>query len=203
MTSKEPGTGLPVFNIVLRAGLLHENISEFLTRKERSYYTADGDVSISIEAGSLPAVLYVLLHESVHVLDISNRLGEEGMPKLFTDRPADLLINGIWESSNTKVPAYQSPLFKMSWFGDGKSAPIGAAEPTYRMLAQTPFVSSYGSSNWHEDVAELAACYYLTQKLDQPYRIVLKRGNELVYSLSPMDGALVRARFPQITSLFN
>ena len=53
MTSKEPGTGVPVFNIVLRAGLLRENISQFLTRKERSYYAAnDPHISLSIEAGS-------------------------------------------------------------------------------------------------------------------------------------------------------
>ena len=60
----------------------------------------------------------------------------------------------------------------------------------------------YGSSNWYDDAAELVTCYYLTEKLHQPYRIVLRRASETVYVLSPMGGALVRARFPQITPLF-
>jgi hypothetical protein len=202
-TVMEPGSTLPIFDIVLRAGLLNENVSEFLTRKERGYYTAtDSGPTLSIEAGSLPAVLYVLLHESVHVLDISNRAGQAGPPRLLSSSHSDQLVRGIWEGATDKVPAYRSPLFEVSWFGAGKPENIEAAEPTYRFLASTPFVSLYGSSNWYDDAAELVTCYYLTQKLQQPYRIVLSRGTETLYSLSPMDGALVRARFPQIMPLF-
>jgi len=202
-TIKEAGSTFPVFDMVLRAGLLNEDISEFLTRKERGYYTAtSSDLTISIDAGSYPALLYVLLHESVHVLDISNRAGQPGSPRLFADNSSDQLERGIWENATTKVPGYRSPLFELSWFGAGKPESIDAAEPTYRLLAKTPFVSLYGSSNWYDDAAELVTCYYLTQKLQQPYRIVVSRGTETLYSLSPMEGTLVRARFPQITALF-
>ena len=202
-TTMEPGSTGPVFDIVLRAGLLNESVSTFLTRKEQGYYTAAGSgLTLSIEAGTLPALLYVLLHESVHVLDISNRAGRGGPPQLYAGSPSDQLVRGIWESAIDKVPAYRSQLFKLSWFGAGKPESIEAAEPTYRFLASTPFVSLYGSSNWYDDAAELVTCYYLTQKLQQPYRIVLSRGTETLYSLSPMDGALVRARFPQIIALF-
>ncbi len=202
-TIKDAGSPFPVFDIVLRAGLLNENVSEFLTRKERGYYTpTDPDVTLSIQAGSLPAVLYVLLHESVHVRDISNRRGQPGSPQLFASHPSDQLVEGIWENATAKVPAYRSPLFDISWFGAGKPESIEAAEPTYRLLARTPFVSLYGSSNWYDDAAELVTCYYLTQKLQQPYRIFLSRGPKTLYSLSPMDGALVRARFSTINPLF-
>lgn len=201
---KEEGSTLPVFDIVLRAGLLNESASAFLTRKERSYYSMDGsDLTVSIDVGSSPALLYVLLHESVHVLDISNRGGKDVSPQLFPNNTSDQLVRGIWENHITKVPAYQSPLLQMSWFGEGKPQNIQAAEAAYRMLATTPFVSLYGGSNWYDDVAELVTCYYLTQNLHQPYRIVLSRGAETVYSLSPMEDALVRARFPQIMPLFS
>lgn len=99
------------------------------------------------------------------------------------------------------APAYESPLFKVNWFG-GTPKSLDAAEPTYRMLARTPFVSLYGSSNWYDDIAELVTCYYLTQILKQPYRIVLHRGANVLYSLSPMDLPLVRARFTEIVPLF-
>jgi hypothetical protein len=203
-TMMEDGSTLPVFDLVLRAGLLHENISELLTRKERNYYSiADSEITLSIEAGSLPAVLYILLHESVHVLDISNRAGKGGPPQLFANGPPGLLVQGIWEDARTPMPAYQSPLFKLSWFGSGKRASLDAAEPTYRMLAQTPFVSLYGSSNWYDDIAELVTCYDLTQRLHQPYRILLSRGHEVFYSLEPMNSPLVQGRFKTISTLFS
>ena len=50
------------------------------------------DVPLSVEAGSLPALLYVFLHESVHVLDISNRAGQAGPPKLFVDGASAQLV---------------------------------------------------------------------------------------------------------------
>lgn len=204
VTSVEAGSTLPVFDIVLRAGLLHETVSDYLTRKERGYYSsAPSDITLDFEGGSLSAVLYVLTHESVHVLDISNRAGKEGPPQLFANSPPDLLVQGIWESARVKVPAYQSPLFQLSWFGSGKQPSLATAEPIYRALARTPFVSLYGSSTWYEDVAELVTCYYLTQILKQPYRVVISKGTEVQYTLSPVQNPLVQARFPGIQPLFN
>lgn len=40
VTSKEEGSTPAIFDIVLRAGILHETVSQFLTRKERCYYSA-------------------------------------------------------------------------------------------------------------------------------------------------------------------
>ena len=204
VSSMEAGSTLPIFDIVLRAGLLHETVSDYLTRKERGYYSsAPSDISLAFEGGSLSAVLYVLTHESVHVLDISNRGGKEGPPQLFANSPPNLLVQGIWEDARAKVPAYQSPLFQMGWFGSGKQPSLDTAEPTYRMLARTPFVSLYGSSSWYEDIAELVTCYYMTQVLKQPYRVVISKGTEVQYTLSPVQNPLAQARFPGILPLFN
>jgi len=203
-TIKEEDSTLSVFNIVLRASLLNENVSDFLTRNERNCYTAsDSDVSVSVEAGSLPALLYVFLHESVHVIDISNRLGQVGPPQLFSTSSPFQLVQGIWDDATKQVPSYQSPQFENSWFRTGKPVSISTAETIYQMLARSPFVSLYGSSNWYDDAAELVTCYYLTQKLHQPYRIVLHKGSEVLYSLDPMSSGLVTARFAGITPLFS
>lgn len=204
VTSLEEGSKLPVFDIVLRASILHETVSEFLTRKERSYYAATpSDITLNIEGGSLSAVLYVLTHESVHVLDISNRAGRDEPPRLFENSPPDLMVKGVWENARTKVPAYRSPLFQLSWFGSGNRQRLDTAEPTYRALAQTPFVSLYGSSSWYEDASELVTCYYMTRILKQPYRIVLHEGAKTLYASSPMDNPLVQKRYAAILPLFD
>ncbi|MBS1813555.1 MAG: hypothetical protein JSS87_01635 [Acidobacteria bacterium] len=190
------------FDMALRASLLHENISEFLTRKERNYYSDDPGIRLSIAAGSMPALLYVLLHESVHVLDISNRGGKPGFPQLFPGENSDRFVRGIWENTTTMTTTYQSPLFKMSWFGTRKQQNPELAVDTYRTLAKTPFVSLYGSSNWHDDIAELVTCYYFTQILKQPYRIVVQKNNAVIYSLEPMKNPLVQARFREVVPLY-
>lgn len=137
------------------------------------------------------------------MLDISNRAGSDDPPRLLKNSPPDLLTKGIWESARTKVPAYQSPLFQISWFGSGNRQSLDTAAPIYRALAQTPFVSLYGSSSWYEDVAELVTGYYMTQILKQPYRIVLHKGAETLYASSPMEDPLVRERFAAILPLFD
>lgn len=203
ITIKEAGSTRSIFDIVLRAGLVNENVSEFLTRKERNCYAeSSSGETVSVEAGSLPALLYVLLHESVHVVDISNRTGQEGPPQLFKNGAPNQLVQDIWDHATTAVPAYRSPLLEGSYFRTGKKRSMDQAEPTYQTLARTPFISLYGSSNWYDDLAELVTWYYLTQKLHQPYRIVLRRGNIVLYSLDPANLKLVTDRFGAITPLF-
>jgi hypothetical protein len=202
-TIKEDGTAGPVFDVVLRASILNESISDFLTRKERNCYSAtDSTKTLSVDAGPLPALLYVLLHESVHIVDISNRDGQAGPPRLFTNGAPNRLVQGIWRDATTKEPAHGSPLLEGTWFRTGKPASIDLAETTYVALARSPFVSLYGSSNWYDDVAELVTCYYLTQKMHQPYRIVLRKGSDVLYSLDPMNSKLVTERFAAVAALF-
>ncbi len=204
ITMKEETSPDVVFNIVLRSGSLDESISGFLTRKERNYYSAsDSHLTVSVEAGSLPAALYVLLHECVHVIDIANRSGQAGPPQLFAKNSTPELVEGIWENASTISPAYRSPLLDTIYYRTGKPGSIDAAKATYQALARTPFVSLYGSSNWYDDVAELVTCYYLTQELHQPYRIVLRKESDTIYSLDPLNSPLVAARFPSITAILS
>ncbi len=202
-TMLESDSTEPVFNVVVRASILHETVSDFLTRKERTCYIGgDSGETITVEAGSLAALLYVLLHESVHVIDISNRHGQDGSPNLSAGADPSHLVRGVWTDATTTVAVYRSPLLEGSWFRTRRPVSISNAEATYQMLARTPFVSLYGSSNWYDDIAELVACYYLTQVLHQPYQIVLRNGSEVLYSLKPMDSTLVQTRFRWIMPLF-
>jgi hypothetical protein len=43
----------------------------------------------------------------------------------------------------------------------------------------------------------------LTQKLHQPYRIVLRNGDKTVYSLQLMDSKLVATRFPDLAAIYD
>jgi hypothetical protein len=68
LTSLDPETGL--FDITLRASIIDESLSTFLTTKERRIYTDDGSgMSVTVTGTGTNALTYVLLHESSHVLD--------------------------------------------------------------------------------------------------------------------------------------
>jgi len=79
---------------------------------------------------------------------------------------------------------------------------MDTAEATYQALGQSPFVSLYATTNWLDDSAELVAMYHLTHVLQQPYRIVLHRDQQIIVSISPMESPLVAARFPSVKALY-
>ena len=130
--------------------VLREDVSEWLTRKERTASTPpDSPLSVSVEAGKLDAIVYVLLHEATHVVDAS--LGFT--PAMSARRPV---------SSGTSPPVVhrrrlerthdpRSPIPRPA-AGAGP-VPRRAAETAshrpgrsvYTALRRTPFASLYGS----------------------------------------------------------
>ena len=59
-----------LFHITIRAGFLRENVSEWMTWKERTCFeVASSPLCVSVEAGELDAIIYVILHEATHIVD--------------------------------------------------------------------------------------------------------------------------------------
>jgi hypothetical protein len=192
-----------LFDITIRAGIFRQNVSEWLTEKERTCFdTAAGSpLDVSIEAGTLPAIVYVLLHEATHVVDSSLRitpaLPAKGRPAGSADTSA--FTRGVWSDASTPVARYRDPLLESVRFrSGGRVLPIGDARTVYEALSRTPFASLYGSRNWPDDLAEYVALYELTRKLDQPYRIVIGKGAEKVFVYEPMKSSLVLGRSDQL-----
>jgi hypothetical protein len=188
-----PGEPYPLFDITFRAGVLQETVSQFLTNKERGCFdTAGSSLSVAIVGGSLDAIVYVLLHEATHVVDLALGVvsGDQVSPT------AGSIADGVWSNRLTAAPPYRQPLLESTAFRHtGKVMSITRAREVYTALGRTPFASLYGSSNWGDDVAELVAWYDLTQKLKQPYRIELRDQGRVVFTYAPMDAPLVRSRF--------
>ncbi len=197
-----PGEPYEVFDIIFRAGILQENISEILTQKERTCFDAAGSaMNVYIDGGKLDAIIYALLHEATHVVD-----GSLGMIKDSNSIPAGSnggpFTSGVWSDRTTPVPQYRTALLEDIHYRGGKIRNMNEAQNIYDALRKTPFVSLYGSSNWYDDLAELVTWYHLTQKMKQPYHLEIRRGAEVLYSYSPMDSTLVQSRFEQITQFY-
>lgn len=192
----DPDAPVPVYDLTIRAGVLRETVSEFLTWKERTCFDAAGSTrTVVVEAGSLEAIVYVLLHEATHMVD--GALGLTPGAVGSGSREAHPLTEDVWNDRLTIAPAYASPrLAGLAYRRGGRPVPIAEAVSVYEALRRTPFASLYGSSNWHDDLAELATWHHLTSRLGQPYRIVVRERDREVFVYEPMASPLVQRRLP-------
>jgi hypothetical protein len=183
------------FNITFRAGILHETISEWATKRENLLYdkTENNEYSVRIEAGPLDAFVYVLLHEATHVVDAVLKL----TPPIenATDSAAPTLITkGIWYKMNVPFEPYLDSLIEQTLFRGGGRIPIVSAPEIYHTLSRMPFVSLYATASWSEDIAELETIYHLTHKLKQPFYVNVKKGNYELARFEPMKSKRVKKR---------
>lgn len=202
-----PGETHQLFDITFRAEILNQDVSDWLTWKERTCFDSTGStLRVSIQAGHLDAFLYVLLHEATHVVDGSlgitpKILSQDG--QILPDSLVTDFIGGIWTGHTSVATAYKSPLLdSLVYRRGGKPLPIRQARRVYQDLAKSPFVSLYGRSSWHEDLAEYITVYHFTQKLGQPFAIKIQNGKQPVFEYKPMQSALVSKRFKYIARFY-
>jgi hypothetical protein len=190
-----------LYDITVNARILPMNVSDWLTDKERTCFDSTGSpLRVSVDAGmKLDALLYVLLHEATHVVDytegITPKVGADGRTWAADRRPVTPFTEGIWSDPSLPALPFRDPLRAGLRFYSGSTAlPVDQASRVYESLRRTPFVSLYGGRNSLDDLAEYVTVYHLTEVLKQPYRIVIRRGNDEVFEYEPMKSDLVRRR---------
>jgi hypothetical protein len=147
LTSRDGTTGL--YDITLRASILDEPLSTFLTNKEQRVFREDGSgITVTVTGTGTDAVTYVLLHESTHVVDFACGI---------TAQPQRGFGAGIWASQKEMVLELADSIAAKTYFRGGSRVPMGQAAAVYDALAQTPFVSVYATAEPQEDLAELVA----------------------------------------------
>jgi hypothetical protein len=203
-----PNEAFRLFDITVNAGILHENVSQWLTRKEQRCFDIKGSpLRVSVEAGTkVDALLYVLLHEATHIVDLAEQItpgfAPDGLSKA-PNGPARPFTQGVWIDLALPVAAYRDPVRgSLLYYGASRPIPIDRAPEVYAYLRRTPFASLYGGRNWLDDLAEFVSVYHLTEVLKQPYRIVVRRDNDEVFTYEPMKSALVRSRIAVVKQFY-
>ena len=65
-----------------------------------------------------------------------------------------------------------------------------------------PLASLYAMASWFEDLAELVTIYHLTQKMNQPFRVVVRKNNlEVIRFETFFQRASLNPNAPLITGL--
>jgi hypothetical protein len=172
LTSANAKTGL--YDITLRASILDESLSQFLTTKEHRVFTTEGSgITVEVKGTGTDAVTYVLLHESTHVVDQSCNI---------TSEPHNRFVEGIWMEPHTLVPKLASSTAGTTYFHHGRPLAFSQAATVYDSLAQSPFVSLYSTASEQEDFAELVAWREVMQQ----------HGGNLIIEMADADGKILR-----------
>jgi hypothetical protein len=188
----------PTYSIAVRSGALNETISELVTRKERTLFdTAGSDLSVTVDAGTLNAMIYVLLHEATHVVDFVDGVSPDPAHP-GGDHP---IASGIWREDRTLADEYRLPILMDILWRNGRPMSITHAVDLYDALRLTPFISVYASCEPNDDFAELVAWSELAGRFHQPYRIVISKGATIVRVFEPAHSHLVRMRQKSLRQL--
>ncbi len=188
-----------MFNITFRAEILKQTISEWTTWKENTCYikSEDNQYEVIIDSGNLDAIVYVLLHEATHVvdavLDLTPHLNEQDV---FIG--SDSYTKNFWDKFNETSLNVISPLLETTLFKTGKTMPVSYAPDVYKALRETPFVSLYSTASWYEDLAEMLTIYHLTEKMKQPYKVLVKKNGITMITYEPNKNKQVKKRQNQM-----
>lgn len=196
----------PLFDIAIRAGILHQSASEWMTEKESSCFDRRVTTfSLRTEIGNITALQYVFLHEATHIVDATCQITPTlpSDPSIARQDSATPFTAGIWEDARTPVNRYlDQGLLSIRFRQGGKPVDASKMKELYEALGRTPFVSLYGSSARTEDLAEYLTVYHLTQKLKQPFRISVFDGDREVLLHDPMNSEIVRSRFTLMSQFY-
>jgi hypothetical protein len=192
LTSPAAKAGL--YDITLRASILDESLTTFLTTKERRVFTQDGSgITVTVKETGTDALTYVLLHESTHVMDKSCGITEDPHSRFTAD---------IWAGQKEMVPALASSVAATTYFRGGQRIGAGQAATVYDALARTPFVSLYATASRLEDFAELVAWHEILKQ--HHGNLVIEENNsrgERLRHWEPLTFPGVQKRFADVDEL--
>ena len=194
-----PSEPFRLFDITIRAAILHQTAAEWIAEKEGSCFEFNNSLfRLQVDVGTISALQYVLLHEATHVVDSTKDITPSMRPTPDGEaNPNETPFTaGIWEDPRKPRSPFQDARLMMIRFRPGgRVLPAEEAKDVYLALGKTPFVSLYGSCARTEDLAEYVTVYHLTQKLKQPYRITILDGEKKVLVHEPMASDTVRGRY--------
>lgn len=181
------------YYMILNSALLTESLDEWLTYRENSFFTEGSPFSIKVRTGtSYKALLYGLLHEGGHIVDIEYHVTPyiDPLHKKVIQQQSEVsgFTRGVWEAQKTPEAKYVfNNQDRLNVYGifDRALVPGGEMEAMFAQLKKTPFVSFYAGTTWYEDFADFITYHHLQKNLRGSLRLELYKGEVLVESFAP------------------
>jgi len=178
--------------LILNPAILHTSLSEWVAFRDNSAFETGSYRAGNTLGGSEKGALHTLTHEAAHIYDYVRRATPYTEPSLvelgFSDIEQTDFTAAVWQSYRQVHAEHDfSQRSSITSYGLGKLLPNTALPEVFQALSTTSFASLYGSSNWAEDFAEMAAWLHIRQQYGLEYRIQIYRHDELIAEYSPLD----------------
>jgi hypothetical protein len=195
-----PNDSLKLFTITVRAEILHQTITEWLTEKEKSCFDfTNSDIDLRYNAGNLNALVYVLIHEATHIVDAALGIYSNNTNPTLSEALAESsFTKDVWDNRTSVTKKFKNDLLEKVYFRSRETLPISKAQELYEELSQSPFISLYGRNSCHEDFAEFVTIKYLIQSMGQEFSIELTRSGSTIYTYKPLKSRLVKQRIRRL-----
>lgn len=194
------------YYLVFNSGSLQISVNDWLSSKEESGFDFDDlSVNVRVECGKAgnekPGFLYVLFHETAHVVDyVKDRTPyvENDTQILNESKVQETpFTKNIWKELRLPVPgadfANRTNISSYGFHGKPKIK-SSEAEKFYRDLAKTPFASAYASGSWAEDFADTTGLLLLTKALKEDLTLTVLKNKKAVFSYQPLKTDKVKER---------
>lgn len=199
------------FYMIINSALLTESLDDWLTYRENSYFKQAADsYRVRVSTGTdYKALLYGLLHEGGHILDYEDNINpylDELHKKMIGAGEISGFSRGVWERQKTPADEYdfnnRDKLNVYGIFADKPPIPADELPGMFSQLTQTPFVSFYGGTAWHEDFADLATYYHVETKLGGRIVVELLHAGKVVDRYMPIARGVAGEREAILEKLY-
>ncbi len=192
------------FFMVFNYSVLVQNMNQAVSERIASVFKKDSAWQVEVDISRKESALfYLLLHEGTHGVDYVLRLQEYVDPQsFFFQKKMPMVLDyqkGIWKSYAHPQKDYDFALRdKITFYGLSKGPLLEYKETgrLYSGLEKSVFPTLYASLSWAEDLAESLALYHITQKLNLPYNVTIRKNQKIIhhYSLEKHASSMARIR---------
>lgn len=193
--------------LLINKKTLKFSLQEWINQKEQTCFIEDGNspYQVHVETSADYLGLFgIMLHETSHCVDYVKRFtpytdsNSEVFHMIYNNPVIGGDFSAIWKSIIQLDELLVSfPLrSEVTFYGmnEGPKLRLSQAKEVYQQLSRSPFVSLYGTLNWAEDFAEAAMYYHMTQHMNLPYKIQVRKNEQVTYEYEPMKNPNILKR---------
>ena len=190
--------------LIFNPEILTTDMGKWLAYRDTSTALEDAKIRIEVDIESNFAVLlYTLVHELSHVVDIYYKAQMFPWPGLQYEKYASILpADDVWQSFYIPKKRYDFPnRKKIRPYGLGFRISPRELISIYKALPKYPYVSVYAAISSGEDFAETFTVCYLKEYHNLEYRVKIFYSDELKATFTPLKSPKVRHRCQNVLHL--
>lgn len=206
--------GHTYYYLILNSSLLETSIDDWLSYKDNSLFDKSASLpAIRVKTQTkFKALMYGLLHEGAHIVDyelgVTPYVDSQHQRFIARKQSRSDFTDNIWLSGSQPVATFDLKHRKyFNVYGIFAKRGLVARKELPEMfvqLANSPFVSFYGSTTWNEDLADYMTYFHIEKYLGGAVSIeLLGDAGSVMESYTPLKTPSAKQRETSVQLYYN